>query len=1080
MRRNLAIKNSHISALLLSTFLVPVLVGQASAAGVCTPDASGLTYTCSGDHEDGIAFETDENVRETLTVNFEPGSTVKPLDTDPMALYSIMSLKGTGGVIFNAGSDTVFKGVDENDASWSIENVSPNQPSADTSPYIVDFNNSGVMENVSFSVSNRSDVAAAQTTININSLISRSSNVSIATSGVAAEPGQETFSHINISGDIMANPNVSGSSSISLFNDLTAVGDGSTRIVADKVGGVIEGIFTQSYVTDGKTNIYVESAGLVKGLTETAAVEVYNNNTNGSKSDVNVKLTDVDGERDGVRVASRIESLTGEKHDLQVNVAVSGQVTSAANGIDVSNDLQNQSGWNSVGINVLSNNIKSGDVGISVKNVVNNNPDNGNVEIFVHSQGKLEAGDSGIEINAQQANQHVKIDGQVSSERAHAVRMVRGIADNVSAGSEVATQTATLELGTGYELIGAVNSSLQQIIQTESGNEIVDEVYDFANSHLVFSGEGEAGFDLSRIDNREDADYDGDETRLSGFGTLTKNGNSSWLITGANDRDADDAFLTAQINAGTLILDNASFYLRDDVAVADSGIMSVAAQGTLIANGDSFIIGDVVNDGQIYFGKNRTAEAANLNGSLNIDGNYTGNGGLIVFNTVLEGDSSSTNYLHIFGNTAGTSLVTVNNIGGSGAQTVEGIKLIEVDGTSAGTFSLTGGYQHNGVTAIANGAYAYKLFQGGVSTPSDGDWYLRSELIGDKPQYQSGAPVYEIYPQFLLGLSALPTLQQRVGNRYWTGAGNPQLSQGADAIVPYAPAEEAGSFTQGNGVWGRMEGSYTKMQPRVSTSDAAYDYNIFKMQAGVDGLLREGETGKLIGGLTGHYAHGLASVWSPYDSDLGRGRISTDGYGLGATLTWYGDHGFYADNQAQVTWYRSALSYQGGQTALTDGKNNGIGYAISSEIGKRMSLDDHWILTPQAQLRYSNADFDSFTDVFDADVSRERAASLELRLGMSAEYQNAWRNAQGGLNRSSVYGIANLYNEFLNGTQVDVSSVRFTNKSERLWAGIGLGGSYNWNDDMYSIFGEGSVNTSLNHFGDSYSYKGTVGFRVKW
>lgn len=99
---------------------------------------------------------------------------------------------------------------------------------------------------------------------------------------------------------------------------------------------------------------------------------------------------------------------------------------------------------------------------------------------------------------------------------------------------------------------------------------------------------------------------------------------------------------------------------------------------------------------------------------------------------------------------------------------------------------------------------------------------------------------------------------------------------------------------------------------------------------------------------------------------------------------------------------------------------------------------------------------------------------------MSADYQNSWHNEQGSLNRSSVYGIANLYNEFLNGTRVDVASVQFTNKNERLWAGIGLGGSYNWNDDKYSVYGEGSINASLKNLGDSYTYKGTLGFRVKW
>ncbi|WP_368736152.1 autotransporter outer membrane beta-barrel domain-containing protein, partial [Bacillus safensis] len=63
------------------------------------------------------------------------------------------------------------------------------------------------------------------------------------------------------------------------------------------------------------------------------------------------------------------------------------------------------------------------------------------------------------------------------------------------------------------------------------------------------------------------------------------------------------------------------------------------------------------------------------------------------------------------------------------------------------------------------------------------------------PLYQAGVPTYEAYPNFLLGLNGLPTLRQRVGNRYWSNAGNVMLSEGADAIdSPYAPPEEAGNF----------------------------------------------------------------------------------------------------------------------------------------------------------------------------------------------------------------------------------------------------------------------------------------------
>ena len=125
-------------------------------------------------------------------------------------------------------------------------------------------------------------------------------------------------------------------------------------------------------------------------------------------------------------------------------------------------------------------------------------------------------------------------------------------------------------------------------------------------------------------------------------------------------------------------------------------------------------------------------------------------------------------------------------------------------------------------------------------------------------------------------------------------------------------------------------------------------------------------------------------------------------------------------------------------------------------------------------------DFDSFTDAFDARVSLDRGNSLRGRLGITLDHENSWANAKGLTDRAHVYGIANLYYEFLDGTKVDVAGTSFASKLDRVWGGIGLGGSYNWDNDKYSIYGEGLINTSLNNFGDSYSLKGNVGFRVKW
>ena len=46
--------------------------------------------------------------------------------------------------------------------------------------------------------------------------------------------------------------------------------------------------------------------------------------------------------------------------------------------------------------------------------------------------------------------------------------------------------------------------------------------------------------------------------------------------------------------------------------------------------------------------------------------------------------------------------------------------------------------------------------------------------------------------------------------------------------------------------------------------------------------------------------------------------------------------------------------------------------------------------------------------------------------------------------------------------------------------GLGFGGSLSWADDRYSVHGELLARTSLEDFGDSRSFCGSVGFSAKW
>ncbi|MFC7286784.1 autotransporter outer membrane beta-barrel domain-containing protein [Herminiimonas glaciei] len=447
--------------------------------------------------------------------------------------------------------------------------------------------------------------------------------------------------------------------------------------------------------------------------------------------------------------------------------------------------------------------------------------------------------------------------------------------------------------------------------------------------------------------------------------------------------------------------------------------------------------------------------------TLTVKNNFDSADGTIQLNTVLGDDNSLTDKLVVEGDTNGTAKVRIRNAGGRGAQTINGIKIIDVVGASNAKFSLSSDYVIQGEQAVVGGAYAYTLHKNGITDPNDGDWYLRSQLMPQQeiPLYQAGVPSYEVYPQTLLQLNTLATLQQRVGNRQW--ADTTGLSAGDNRTVR-------------TGTWGRMEGSHHRIRPATSDSQTNYNSNIYKLQAGVDTLLYENAaSGQLIAGVLAQYSNGRTATYSPF----GAGKINTNGYGVGATLSWFGNNGLYVDNQLQFNIYDSDLSSKLTGASLIHG-NNGSGYALSSELGLDIKQESGWTLTPQVQLIYSKVKFDSFKDAFGAQVTLDKGASLLGRLGLSLAHEKKSLDSAGKSSSQRNYAIVNLYNEFLDGTRVDVAGVGFANRNERLWGGIGAGTSYSWADGKYMVYGQGMLNTSLKNFGDSYTFSATLGIRM--
>src|SRR5690606_20695545 len=126
------------------------------------------------------------------------------------------------------------------------------------------------------------------------------------------------------------------------------------------------------------------------------------------------------------------------------------------------------------------------------------------------------------------------------------------------------------------------------------------------------------------------------------------------------------------------------------------------------------------------------------------------------------------------------------------------------------------------------------LFQNGVGTDAaDGNWYLRNSGLSPS------TPVYEEYPRVLIPLVNVPTLQQRVGNRYWDEPVSraPQTVFCKDAAQNYrcAVTDEQASYylspngtasVENNAVWARIDAAHNRVRPAQSTSGASHDGNI--------------------------------------------------------------------------------------------------------------------------------------------------------------------------------------------------------------------------------------------------------------
>ncbi len=445
---------------------------------------------------------------------------------------------------------------------------------------------------------------------------------------------------------------------------------------------------------------------------------------------------------------------------------------------------------------------------------------------------------------------------------------------------------------------------------------------------------------------------------ISGTGTLVKRGSGTVKIEGdtvsAGLTTIEEGLLQLGSSAVTHLLSVEESLQEDALLVSVASNMANLTSNVLItANGSlggyGQVTGNVENHGDLIMPNALTGGDF---GTFTIDGNYTGDEGMITFNTILAGDTSVTDRLVITGNTAGQSYVTVNNIGGVGARTFEGIKIIDVGGDSAGQFTLNG--------RAVGGAYEYFLYQGGASTPDDGDWYLRTQADDRRPEPASyTANLAAANNMFVTSLS------DRMGETLYTDV--------------FTGEQKTTSL------WLRNEGSHNRS--RDDSGELHTQDNRYVMQLGGDVAQwsRNAQDLWRVGVMAG-YANSSSSTVAKVAGYRSTG--SVDGYSVGIYGSWLADNaddtGAYVDSWVQYSWFDNNVSGQDLATEKYDSK----GFTASVEGGYAFkvgeSVNQSYFIQPKAQMVWMGVKADDHTETNGTVISGDGNGNIQTRLGAKA------------------------------------------------------------------------------------------------
>lgn len=390
-----------------------------------------------------------------------------------------------------------------------------------------------------------------------------------------------------------------------------------------------------------------------------------------------------------------------------------------------------------------------------------------------------------------------------------------------------------------------------------------------------------------------------------------------------------------------------------------------AVSSLMVANGSRWNMTGDSELWQLTLGESTIVFAAPTSGdfkTLTVKDDFAGSASTIVINTALGDDASKSDKLIVQGDTTGSTFLTVNNIGGTGALTRNGIEVVRVDGASNGHFALSG-------RAVA-GAYEYLLHKGGVADPNNGDWYLRSQLDPTNP----GNPP---------GPRPMPP-----GMVYRPETGAYLANQAAAVSMFQHSLHDRSSETTFADLGERDFATWMRVVRREIDGHAGLD----QLHTGTDTSVLQigGDFGLWNGDSRWHlgFMGGVGQADTQVDSDIvgyhAKGKV--DGYNLGVYGTWFANatdsSGLYVDGAVQYGRYNHSVRGD----LLDEEKYKSEAWSASLETGYAFALnpDGDFImyLEPQMQLIHTDYSADPHREVNGTRVDVGQAGGLTRRVGL--------------------------------------------------------------------------------------------------